>query len=254
MPLLDHFAPDFRRPRSWRSFHTAWATNMAQGLNQGRLPPFYRAEPNTQFGSVEIDVATFKNGSGSAPPPSADRPVWSAPAPTLTATVNLTDVDVVEVRVLYRGDDEELKAAVEIVSPSNKDRPSSRHAFAVKCADILRRGASLVVIDVVTDRHASLHAEVLEVAEAEAGAEWESPTRLSVIAYRAVPAGGRDRLELWPVELTVGQPLPTVPLWLGVDGAIPLDLEASYELTCELLQVRGLANGGSAGALIPRPE
>jgi hypothetical protein len=239
VPLLDHFAPDFRRLRSWRSFHSAWATNMAQRLNQGRLPPFYRAEPLTQIGAVEIDVATVKNGAGGAPPPApAGGPTWSAPDPALTATVNLAAVDVVEVRVLYRGDDEELKAAVEIVSPSNKDRPASRHAFAVKCADILRRGASLVVVDIVTDRHASPHAELLEVVEAEPGAEWEAGTRLSAVAYRTVPGDGPNRLQLWPAELSIGAPLPTVPLWLGEDGAIPLDLEASYELTCELLMVR----------------
>ncbi len=239
MPLFDHFAPETRRPRSWRSFHSAWATNMAQRLNQGRLPPFYRAEPLTQFGTVEVDVATFKNGAGGDPAPApAGGPAWSAPDPALTAVVNLAAVDVVEVRVLYRGDDEELKAAVEIVSPSNKDRPASRHAFAVKCADILRRGASLVVVDVVTDRYANLHAELLEVIEAQTGAEWQSGTRLSAIAYRTVPGNGPDNLQLWPVELAVGQPLPTVPLWLGEDGAIPLDLEASYELTCELLMVR----------------
>src|SRR3954451_25317294 len=122
MPLLDHFAPEFRRPGSWRSSHPAWATNMAQGLTQGRLPPFYRAEPNTQFGAVEIDVATIKNGTGGAAAPRpAAAPGWAAPEPALTATVNLATLDVVEVQVLYRGDEDELRAAVEIVSPSNKD-------------------------------------------------------------------------------------------------------------------------------------
>jgi hypothetical protein len=29
--------------------------------------------------------------------------------------------------------------------------------------------------------------------------------------------------------LTIGQPLPTLPLWLADDFAVPLELEASYE-------------------------
>ena len=239
MPLLDHFAPEFRRLRSWRSFHSAWATNMAQRLNQGKLPRFYRAEPNTQFGAVEIDVAAFKNGTGRVPRPEPlGGATWTAPEPALTATVNLAALDVVEVRILYSGDEVELKAAVEIVSPSNKDRPSSRHAFAVKCADILRRGASLVVVDIVTDRHASLHAELLEVVEAESGAEWNAGTRLSAIAYRTIATDNQERVQIWPAELSIDKPLPTVPLWLGEDGSVPLDLEASYEITCELLLVR----------------
>jgi hypothetical protein len=240
VPLLDHFSSDFRRIHSWRSFHSAWATNMAQALNQGKLPRFYRAEPNTQFGAVEIDVAAFKNGTGGHTRPETPAgSTWTAPEPALTATVNLTVLDVVEIRILYAGDDLELKAAVEIVSPSNKDRPSSRHAFAVKCADILRRGASLVVVDIVTDRHASLHAELLEVVEAGLGAEWNAATRLSAIAYRTVVADSHERVEIWPAELGIGNPLPTVPLWLGEDGSIPLDLEASYEFTCQSLLVRG---------------
>lgn len=239
MPLLDHFSPEFRRNYSWRSFHSAWATNMAQRLNQGQLPEFYRAEPNTQFGAVEIDVAAFKNGARpTRQPEHSGGSTWTPPEPAFTTTVNLTALDVVEVRILYSGDEMELKAAVEIVSPSNKDRPSSRHTFAVKCADILRRGASLVVVDVVTDRHASLHAELLEVLEAAPGAEWRAGTRLSAIAYRIVSANDVEQAQILPVELLISEALPTMPLWLGEDGSVPLNLEASYDLTCQGLLVR----------------
>jgi hypothetical protein len=235
VPLLDHFAPPFDRARSWRAFHTAWATNMAQRLNQGVLPEHYYAEPNTQFGAVEIDVAAMRNGTGEAPPPPAV--AWVPPAPALAATVNLSALDVVEVLVRYAGDEPYLMAAVELVSPSNKDRPASRHAFAVKCAAILGRGASLVVIDVVTSRPADLHAELLRLVESDAGAEWQSPTRLSAIAYHTVPSADRSQVRLWPHALAVGEPLPTLPLWLGENGSVPLDLEASYALTCELLRL-----------------
>jgi hypothetical protein len=237
VPLLDHFAPPFDRARSWRGFHSAWATNMAQRLNQGLLPPHYYAEPNTQFGAVEIDVAALTNGAGSAPHGPAPAAGWTPPEPTLTATVNLTAIDEVEVLVKYDGDEQQLMAAVEIVSPSNKDRPSSRHAFAVKCAAILARGASLVVIDAVTSRRADLHAELLRLVESDAGADWQSPTRLSAVAYRAAPGGERWPLQVWPHALAVGAALPTLPLWLGDDGSVPLDLEASYALTCELLRL-----------------
>ncbi len=55
--LRDHFRPPLGTQRHWHSFHSAWATAIAAGLNQ-RLPEDYFAEPNVQFG-IEIDGATF---------------------------------------------------------------------------------------------------------------------------------------------------------------------------------------------------
>jgi hypothetical protein len=37
--------------------------------------------------------------------------------------------------------------------------------------------------------------------------------------------------------LTLGEPLPTLPLWLSTDLAIPLNLESSYEQTCQALRI-----------------
>jgi hypothetical protein len=37
--------------------------------------------------------------------------------------------------------------------------------------------------------------------------------------------------------VSIGQPLPTVPLWLSADRSVPLGLEASYEDTCRLLRI-----------------
>jgi hypothetical protein len=37
--------------------------------------------------------------------------------------------------------------------------------------------------------------------------------------------------------MTVGQPLPTLPLWLSADRVIPLDLERSYEQACHDLWI-----------------
>ena len=44
-------------------------------------------------------------------------------------------------------------------------------------------------------------------------------------------------LEAWNRPLAPGQPLPVLPLWLGEELAVPLDLEASYEQTCRDLRI-----------------
>ena len=60
-------------------------------------------------------------------------------------------------------DDARLVAAVELVSPRNKDRPESRSAFAAKSAAYLYRGVGLVTLDVVTGRQFNLHNELIDL-------------------------------------------------------------------------------------------
>src|SRR5580704_17124549 len=60
MPLLDHFHPPLSAERRWESFHSSWATRIADALTESWLPPNYIAEEHVHLGpSVEIDVATF---------------------------------------------------------------------------------------------------------------------------------------------------------------------------------------------------
>jgi hypothetical protein len=89
MPLLDHFHLPLRAERRWESFHSSWATRLADALTERSLPPNYIAEEHVHLGpSVEIDVAAFEremsatsaDGSGTVAvvgpkvcnPPSAD--------------------------------------------------------------------------------------------------------------------------------------------------------------------------------------
>lgn len=65
-----------------------------------------------------------------------------------------------------------------------------------------------------------------------------TPVLLSAISYRAVDQEEESQqLLLWPAPLTLGQPLPTLPLWIAADFSVPLDLEASYQATCADLRI-----------------
>ena len=68
---------------------------------------------------------------------------------------------VVEVGIFSRSGGPQLAGAVELVSPANKDRPLHREAFMSKCATYLQAGVGLVIVDVVTERPADLHRELL---------------------------------------------------------------------------------------------
>src|SRR5688572_10009055 len=132
MPLLDHFHPPLSQRRHWESFHAAWATAIADSLNGGVLPEGFFAEELVSVGGrIEIDVATWdeRSAKGNGPVSVATK-VWTPPAPPLTMPAVFPDT--FGVRVFNSEGGPTLVAAVELVSPGNKDRADSRGGFAIK--------------------------------------------------------------------------------------------------------------------------
>jgi hypothetical protein len=121
-----------------------------------------------------------------------------------------------------------LVAAIELVSPGNKDRPDTRRAFAAKCASYLTAGVGLVVVDVVTNRAANLHNEVVRLlGHAEPFLMPESAGTYAT-AYRPSRRAEGDQIQAWLRPLQPGEALPVLPLSLANAGVVPLDLEATY--------------------------
>src|SRR5262245_55904655 len=105
MPLLDHFHPPSSAERRWESFHSSWATKLADALTERWLPPGYIAEEHAHLGpSVEIDVATFERehtaaaAEGTAAVATVGPRVWSPPA--ADGMLSAVFPDTFEVRVL----------------------------------------------------------------------------------------------------------------------------------------------------------
>ncbi len=147
-------------------------------------------------------------------------------------------MDAVEVQVIADDGGPRLTAAVELLSPRNKDRPQARRAFAVKCVGHLQQGSSVVVVDTVTTRRADMNGEILSLMAIAPGAV-TIPPGLSAVSYRTPGREGQaQRLQLWPEPLALGERLPTLPLWIAADFSVPLDLEASYRAACSDLRIR----------------
>jgi len=236
MPLLDHFRPPLFPRHHWDSFHSNWATRIADALNE-RLPPEFMAEEHTSSGArLEIDVATYQE-QGVVAPPGPNGPVtatvprtWTPPAPP--HIIPATFSDAFEVRVFSTTGGLTLVGAIELVSPGNKDWPEERHAFAVKCASYLFQGVSVIVIDIVTTRKANLHNETMRLVNAPAAVALPAETDLYAAAYRPVLREDRPEIDVWPVPCALGSPLPVLPLRLTGDLFVPVDVEASYQEAC----------------------
>jgi hypothetical protein len=208
------------------------------------LPEQYTAEPRVHLGTnFEIDVCAFEReyaqvshnrggangGAGTA--------VWAPPAPTLAVDADPTEQYAYEVLIFDQSRERTLVAAVEFVSPGNKDRPQSRREFVAKCAALLTQGVCVSIIDVVTTRHFNLYADLLDLIAVSDPAIGNSPPATYAVTCRGRKVNGTPRFESWAYPLPVGQPLPMLPLWLTEELAISLDLEGSYEDACRVLRI-----------------
>lgn len=228
MPLVDHFHPPLEGRRHWESFHAQWASCLVASLN-ALLPDDYVAESQVHAGPrIEVDVGTFHeprfntNGSGVA--------TLSPSVETLAlADLTLATTFPAEygVNVFETSGGPTLVAAIELVSPGNKDRDETRQAFAAKCATYIRRAVGLIVIDMVTSRRSQPFAELMALAYPEQPAP--APMPLTAVSYRPVRVNGADSIEVRFRQLTLGQALPALPLALGGLGHVMVDLETTYQ-------------------------
>ncbi len=142
-----------------------------------------------------------------------------------------------EVLIFDVGRGRHLVAAVEIVSPANKNRPDSRQVFVAKCASLLQRGVCVSIVDLVTVRSFNLYTDLLVLLECFDPAMGADPPPIYAATCRRRIVDKKTLLGTWASPLAVGQPLPTLPIWLTETEAVSLDLEAAYEAACRVLRI-----------------
>jgi hypothetical protein len=231
MPLLDHFHAPLAPVRRWESFHAVWSSAIVERLNRAVLPADYFAETQVHIGGrVEIDVATLRDSEPIASVGESNGGValatWAPPVATLSMPAVFPDE--IEIQVFHSSGGMNLVGAVELISPGNKDRPEARRAFAAKCAGYLQAGIGLVIIDIVTERQANLHDELVALLEVGQHFRFPAPALLYGVSYHPARREQGDFVDLWPVPLAVGEDLPTMPLALRGGPVVPLELEVTY--------------------------
>ena len=245
MPLRDHFRPPVSRRSSWEGFHGLWPGIIVQQLAP-RLPDGFVAEPRVHLGNYcEIDVCTFDQYEDDELVFGSSRGVecWDRnapplpPVPTLTLDAEFPEEYAYEVLIFDVERDRRLVAAVEIVSPSNKDRPESRQMFVAMCFNLLRQDVCLSIIDVVTIRQFNLYTELLALLKRGDPAFSTPVPPTYAVTCRKRKVGRQTKLDTWAHPLALGQPLPSLPVWLSETQSVVLDLQASYEDSCRVLRI-----------------
>jgi hypothetical protein len=210
-----------------------------------KLPEGYIAAPRVRLAAeFEIDVSTFERGEPVRQGTDDDAggsiavAAWAPPEPTLTLVIELPDQDEYEVRIYDTRHRLRLVAALEIVSPSNKDRPESRRAFVAKVSALLQRGVCVSIVDIVTIRQFNLYADLLDLIGRRDPMLGPEPSGIYAVTLQGRKRD-RDRpvSRLWYYPMAFGQSLPTLPIWLDADLAIFLDLQSSDESACHVLRI-----------------
>lgn len=245
MPLRDHFRSPVNDTHSWDECHGGWPMEIVRSLT-AILPAGFRAGPKVHLGSpFEVDVGSYdldtRDPDAAPDSGSGGTATLTALAPTLTVETELTDQDEYEVRIYDTERGRTLVAAIELVSPANKDRPAARELFVSKVVALLQQGVCVSLVDPVTVRQASLYADLLARLGHTDPALAPVPPHLYAVTLRtrkpARPRRRRPLLDAWFYPMTVDQPLPTVPLWLTSELCVMLPLEPSYQETCRVLGI-----------------
>lgn len=241
MPLHDHCRPPMSEHLAFETLHTIWVAEIAGRLNERWLRQPFRARGTSRSGSeFEIDIATQEHRrpaetNGSGPAVTTLIETWAPPA--AHAVGRAVFPDVIEVRVFEGPSSWYLVGAIEIISRSNKHSPGRRDAFLRMCATFLQSGVSLVLIDVVTDRHANLHNDLIDLLRIPAD-RLPDASHLYASAFRPVVREGRDEIDVWCSECRVGDDLPTMPLRLTGDLFVPVEFEWAYQETWRRNEMR----------------
>lgn len=239
MPLRDHFRPPLDDVHAWDEVHGMLPAVIVQHLIK-ILPEPYFAAPQVHLGTLfEVDIGAFEGTSSDRPAELAGSAVvaYAPPKPTLTFEPRLPNQDVYEVRIFDSRRKRRLVAAIEIVSPSNKDRPESRSTFVSKAATLLQHGICVSMVDIVSTLEFNLYGELLDFVEYTDTAVTNKHTPLYAATVRTRLQEKRRMMDTWYHPLVLGSRLPILPIWLTETWPISLDLDACYEEVCRTLRI-----------------
>jgi hypothetical protein len=227
---------DWTDERGWDSVHPFWMAYLVEWL-QPRLPEGYKAflggvpALTVASGNGKPDVSVRQWG----PQPSAEKAVTDTAvlAPDLEASVVVRLDPQIAVHVDFHG---QLIAAIELVSPRNKDRVDSKETYANRYLGYLRLGVHLLLVDVLPRPRGFSFSDAITSGLGMELPPLPPPFAATYRVGEVVPVGDDmgSLLAVWRRPLQVGQPLPALPLPLSVHRAILIDLEETYQRAAKM--------------------
>ncbi|HJT77704.1 MAG TPA: DUF4058 family protein [Gemmataceae bacterium] len=216
-------------PGLFHHFHQDWSIEIARCLNRGLLPKGLSALVEQRSGPREADVLTVERRTPGARPDADDGGGLLTLEQPTASIVRRSTKEIYAGRanrIVVRHHLGQIVAVIEIVSPGNKDSRAALRDFVDKAIDFLRRGIHLLVIDLFppTPRDPfGIHKAIWDEIEEEDFVVPPGKDRI-VVSY---VTGGERLAYVEPVA--VGDPLPTMPLFVAPGVHVRVPLEATYD-------------------------
>jgi hypothetical protein len=211
-------------PGDFHDFHQCWVVEIRNALNGGLLPSGYFAMAEQVTGRPIPDVVALQARAPKGDP--GGIAVATAP-PTARVIAKIERFNYARRadRVVIRHGRGRVVAIIEILSPGNKDSRNALRTFVEKFADILIQGVNLLIVDLFppTPRDPQgIHKAILDEFEDE---PFEAPPAkpLTVASYICT-----DILTAYMEPVGIGDPLPSLPIFLSETRYIPAPLESTY--------------------------
>ncbi len=219
---------DWTDRAGWEGVHHLWISELLR-WTKPRLPEGYRAyvgsAPLLAVGltSTKPDVAFLSSKperSESTPPSSTASSVQEPDEEVAVATLDPDTAIFVE----RAG---QLVAAIELISPRNKDRTIARASYLARYLGYLLDGVHLALVDVHPRPRGFSFANQLASELDLAQPHLDPPLAVSYRVGEPASTGGR-MLAIWRRPMIVGAPIPDLPLPLDMTHSVGLDLEQTY--------------------------
>jgi hypothetical protein len=215
------------QPGDFHHFHQGWIVSIANALNSGLLPPDYLALSEQVTGRPIPDVVTLQTRQ--SPHKGGGVSIQESP-PSARVVARFEKVAYARRadRVVIRHGRGRVVAIIEVVSPGNKD---SRHAFRTfvdKAVDILNQGVNLLVVDLFPPTARDPHGIHQALCDEFGNEPFDFlPAKpLTVASYLA-----GDVPTAYVESVAVGDPLPSLPVFLSDEEYVPAPLESTYMQT-----------------------
>jgi hypothetical protein len=197
---------------------------------KAKLPAGFRAYlgtgPAVAVGAPPMrpDVGVRTTGGS----PGAGATAAPLPAGAIEPDVEVAVAALDPAPALFVERESRLVAAVELVSPRNKDRPVARSTYLGRYAAYLIEGIHLLLVDVHPRPAGFSFAEQIgRELQMEDNPPVPPPFAMSYRVGGPAATGGR-MLAMWRRPLAVGATLPELPLSLTDDAAVSVNLEQTY--------------------------
>ena len=217
----------------WEGMHHLWTTELLRWIKP-RLPEGYRAfigaapvlAIGAPVGRPDVQVHDWPDQPKNQSSPSSFQPGCSSEgecAPDVELAVATLDPNT----ALWVEKQGRLVAAVELISPRNKDRTSARETYLTRYLGYLLESVNLLLIDVHRCPIGFSFAERIAKELSIDQTPLPPPLAVSYRVGETAPTGG-SYLAIWRRSLEVGSKLPTLPLPLTTHDTVWVDLERTY--------------------------